>query len=470
MQISTNSKRMNKIVLMNFFGTLIYQSIQFLLTPILTRALGEYDFGIVTLYTSWVNLLIPFVSLSLLSAISVIAVHIDQEKQSSYISSLLGLFLLWFGFFAAVVLAFSGPICRFTEFSFPVLCFMLAQCFGMSLVNFIVGYFVQYQKTVFQFIFTISISIITFSLTILLLKFITDDSQKYLCRIAGYSVPYFIAGLIVLGIFIFKDKHFFKVEVWKFALPLCLPIVFHSASHILISQSGKIVLQKSFENGITLSGKFGFVYQMASLMQVVWTALNNAWVPYYFSLQKNGKYDELLYSAKRYRMIYCIIFAAFVLVSPEFAYIMGGKEYVAYHQYIPIISMGIFFMFLYSFPVNYKTYLKKTTSIAVCTIAAAVSGLILCFLLIPPFKLWGASFAVLGAYTLLFVFHSLSISKEDRREYGFTWKFFATNIVFALVSCIAAFLLQDLIIVRWLIAVALGCYMLWEIISKKRIF
>ncbi len=455
---------------MNFFGTLLYQSIQFLLTPILTRALGEYDFGIVTLYTSWVNLLIPFVSLSLLSAISVIAVHIDPEKQKHYISSLLGLFLLWFLLFASVVLIFSNAICRFTEFSFPVLCFMLAQCFGMSLVNFIVAYFVQYQQTIFQFVFTITISLVTFSLTILLLRFITDETQRYLCRIAGYSVPYFIAGLIVLTIFIFKDRHFFSVEVWKFALPLCVPIIFHSASHIVISQSGKIVLQKTLENGTVLSGQFGFVYQMASLMQVVWTALNNAWVPYYFSLQKNEKYDDLMYSARRYRMIYCIIFAAFVLVSPEFALIMGGEKYEAYSQYIPIISLGIFFMFMYSFPVNYKTYLRKTKSIAFCTLLSAICGLILCFVLIPEFKLWGASIAVLIAYALLFLFHNFSVKKVDRENYGFTWRFFGITFIMALIPCIASFLLIDLWIIRWAIAVILGCYMLWDIIKKKRIF
>ena len=50
---STNTvsdKKINRITILNIIGTLAYQGISFLLTPILTRALGSYDYGIITIY------------------------------------------------------------------------------------------------------------------------------------------------------------------------------------------------------------------------------------------------------------------------------------------------------------------------------------------------------------------------------------------------------------------------------------
>lgn len=461
--------KMNRIVILNILGTFFYQGINFILTPVLTRALGSYDFGIVTLYTSWVNLLLPILSLSIDAAVALVIVYIDEKERPKYFTSLIGMSTLSFGAVGTLALIFLKPVSEFLQFSPMVVVFLILQCYGMMLVRFIISYYVQHQKPILQFTFSISVSVLTCFGTLALLKFITAEENKYLCRIIGFSVPYFAVGLVVIAIMLRLSRNWFSVKAWKFALPICVPFIFHTLSHIVLNQSGKIILQKTVEDGVEKAGYYGFAYTVATVMQILWTAFNNAWVPHYFKLLKNDDKAGVLASSKRYMNLYTGGFMAFALISPEFTRIMGGKEYAGADKLVLLLLCGIYFIYMYSFAVNYKTFHKRTLSIAVGTITAAAVNFVLCLVLTPYLSYWGSAIAMVISYLVLLVVHQLTV-RDKTGGYNYSFGFFAFGALKALGSLALCFALIDFMIIRWIVAFAIGIFCLVKVIKQKRIF
>ena len=435
-------KNFNVIIFLNVIGTVLYQAINFLLTPILTRQLDQYDFGVVTLFTSWVHILLPILTLAADSSVGLIGVHIPEKDRNRYYTSCLGLGIVAFLAISSLILIFLDPVARFLQFDKFLVILLLAQCLGMFLVNYAITYYIFRQKPLIQFSISISISISTFFLTLMLLRWIEDPEMKYLCKVIGYTLPYVFVGAIVILLFLFKSRNWFSLSAWKFALPICVPLIFHTLSHLILSQSGKIILQNFGENGVELAGYFGFAFTIASIMQVIWTALNNAWVPFYFQMVAEKKIREINLSANRYMVLYSALFIAFSFIVPEFTYWMGGENYRNATNLILLMLLGIYLVYMYSFPVNYKNYRKKSVSVALGTISAAVVNFVLCLLLVKPFGYYGCAIAMLVAYVVLFLFHQLSIPKNDG-EYTFGFRFFLLGFLTALSAVVLSYVLMD---------------------------
>lgn len=461
------SKNENYITLLNIIGTLIYQGINFILTPYLTRALNIEGYGIVSVYTSWVTVLVPIVSLTSMTVIPHIKMYINKEEQHKYISSLLGLSLIAFLLIFGLSLIFLPLLASAMQFTWLVVILLLLQSFGISTVNFAVAYCVQYQKTIFQFLITISLSILTSVISIFLIQTISADSEKYMGRIIGYSLPNIAVAVVIYFYFIRKSKSIFDKKVWAFALPICVPIIFHLLSNVLLSQSSRIILQKAV--GFEPAGIYSFIFTIASLISVLWVAINNAWVPIYYKMLGEGKNEVIKQRGKRYLFFYTSIFCGFMLVSPEILRIMGGKEYNRGIPLMPLISFSMYLIFMYSFSINYKTICKKTISIAIGTVISAVVNIIANLLLIPKFELWGAAIATLLSYVVLFMFHQFTVKEKDYK-YHFDIMFYAPGVIAALLSIAAFYALFDLWIVRWFLAFLVGVFLLLKIIKQRAIF
>lgn len=469
---STNTvsdKKINRITILNIIGTLAYQGISFLLTPILTRALGSYDYGIITIYNTWVNFIYPIIGLSTAIVIPRIKMSIPEEEQPSYISSLAGLSTISFVLFGCLALLFSSFISKAIGLEPIVLVMLVIHGFGLTLVKFIVSFYIQYQKTLKQFAFTIVVSFATCLSTLFLLQFIARPEQKYLCQIIGFSIPYFLAGLLALLILLRKGKKIVRIDVWKMALPICLPIIFHSTSQIVLGQSDKIMIQMMLENGVSLAGLYGFAHTITSGGSILWTALNNAWSPYYYDLLKGHQFDVIEKRSNRYMFLFTSLYCGFYLIIPEFVKIMGGSGFWSSIDVIPILYLNVYFIFLYSFAVNYKIVTGNTVSIAVSTVAATLCNILLNLIMIPALGMIGAALASLISYGLLFLFHHLSLTKYSG-SYNYTFKYYFGGLTPVLCCTAIFYLCKDMWFIRWSIAALIGILLLLKIVKQKSLF
>ena len=166
------------------------------------------------------------------------------------------------------------------------------------------------------------------------------------------------------------------------------------------------------------------------------------------------------------------LFMAFALVVPEVIKIMGGETYYGSEKLVLLLLLGIYAIFMYSFPVNFKTYQKRTLSIAVGTIIASIINVVVCIVLTTKLSFWGTSIAIVVAYLTLFLIHQFTIrSKKNNTDlYVYGFKFFVPGFLLALVSCGLSYVLLEHMLIRWIVAFTIGFALLGKIIKQKNIF
>lgn len=433
-------------------GTFILQGINFLTLPLYTRILTTRDFGITSLYTAWQSVVVIFLCLQTFSTIQNAKVTYEDEEYREYNSNIVVLSFISFFIFAVIIMGFSKQFSKLSGLSVNLIFLMLLHSFftlGVTFKNTILRFDGKAEKqlfiSMFYTIFNVGLS----------LFFITSVSgiEKATGKILGAVVPSIILGGYFYLEIILKTKPTFKKEHFIFCLTLGLPLILHNLSHIVLTSSDRMMIEKFI--GLEETGIYGFTYTIGTILSTAAGAFGSAWVPWYFERLKREKYDEIKLYSKNYLDFFTLVTVGFIFISPEIVRFMGSTDYWIGKYFLPWIIFGCYFIFLYSFPVNYEFYVKKTNYIALGTSLSAVINLVLNYIFIPTYGSFGAALTTLASYFFLFVFHE-TIARKKFGYKMFTVRQYFGRIFIVTVSCFVYTKIVDMIIARYIIIFALA--------------
>lgn len=448
-------------------GTFILQGINFLTLPLYTRILTTRDFGITSLYTAWQSVVVIFLCLQTFSTIQNAKVSYEDEEYREYNSNIVVLSFISFFIFAVIIMGFSKQFSKLSGLSVNLIFLMLLHSFftlGVTFKNTILRFDGKAEKqlfiSMFYTIFNVGLS----------LFFITSvpSIEKATGKILGAVVPSVILGGYFYLEIILKKKPTFKKEHFIFCLTLGLPLILHNLSHIVLTSSDRMMIEKFI--GLEETGIYGFTYTIGTILSTAAGAFGSAWVPWYFERLKGEKYDEIKIYSKNYLDFFTLVTVGFIFVSPEIVRFMGSSDYWAGKYFLPWIIFGCYFIFLYSFPVNYEFYVKKTNYIALGTSLSAVINLVLNYIFIPKYGSFGAALTTLASYFFLFVFHE-TIARKKFSYKMFSVKQYFVRIFIVTVSCFIYIKIVDIIFVRYIIILTLAVIFFagaFKIIKNKR--
>ncbi len=433
-------------------GTFILQGINFLTLPLYTRILTTKDFGITSLYTAWQSVVVIFLCLQTFSTIQNAKVTYEDEEYREYNSNIVVLSFISFFIFAVIIMGFSKQFSKLSGLSVNLIFLMLLHSFftlGVTFKNTILRFDGKAEKqlfiSMFYTIFNVGLSI----------YFITSvpSLEKATGKILGAVVPSIILGGYFYLEIILKKKPTFKKEHFIFCLTLGLPLILHNLSHIVLTSSDRMMIEKFI--GLEETGIYGFTYTIGTILSTAAGAFGSAWVPWYFERLKSEKYDEIKIYSKNYLDFFTLVTVGFIFVSPEIVRFMGSTDYWIGKYFLPWIIFGCYFIFLYSFPVNYEFYVKKTNYIALGTSLSAVINLVLNYIFIPKYGSFGAALTTLASYFFLFVFHETIARKK------FSYKMFSVRqyfgrIIIVTFSCFIYIKIVDIIFIRYIIIFVLA--------------
>lgn len=433
-------------------GTFILQGINFLTLPLYTRILTTRDFGITSLYTAWQSVVVIFLCLQTFSTIQNAKVTYEDEEYREYNSNIVVLSFISFFIFAVIIMGFSRQFSKFSGLSVNLIFLMLLHSFftlGVTFKNTILRFDGKAEKQLFISMFY-TIFNVGFSLF-----FITSvpGIEKATGKILGAVVPSIILGGYFYLEIILKKKPTFKKEHFIFCLTLGLPLILHNLSHIVLTSSDRMMIEKFI--GLEETGIYGFTYTIGTILSTAAGAFGSAWVPWYFERLKREKYEEIKVYSKNYLDFFTLVTVGFIFISPEIVKFMGSTDYWIGKYFLPWIIFGCYFIFLYSFPVNYEFYVKKTNYIALGTSLSAVINLVLNYIFIPTYGSFGAALTTLASYFFLFVFHE-TIARKKFGYKMFTVRQYFGRIFIVTVSCFVYTKIVDMIIARYIIIFALA--------------
>lgn len=462
----SGSASANRLAFFNVLGPVILNGINFFTIPIFTRLLGTENFGVVSVYTTWMQVLTIVMGLQTAGTIATARVHVNEQEHDGYYSSILSLSCLASAAVAGIVVLLMRPISALTELNGRMILFLLMHSFGAYLINFASIKLIQHKQAAANFVISVVTSCCSVGLALWLVLRAKDGAPLYEGRIIGYALPNFIIGVALMTLMFVRGRTGFRKQYWRFCLPLCLPLVLHSLSQIALSHCDILMLQKMTDDAAV--GVYSAAFNVAHVINILYLALNNTWVPLYYDMAKEGKTEEIRLRSGRYLMLFTVLTMGFLLLVPEVYGVLIDPSYAAGRRLLPVMTVSFYMIFLYSFPVNYEFFHKKSGMIAVGTTCAAVVNVIANYFLIKGFGTIGAAAATLLSYAALFFFHHVIAKRMKEGAYHYRMRRFLPGLG-AVIACAAlTYALDGVWIARWCLGAALGVFLLWRVVFKQK--
>ena len=458
----------NRIILLNIASTIVLQGLAFFSGPIFSSALGTNNYGIASVYLTWVQIASIVFSLQAGGAIALARSEYPLEDQKRYQSSVFSLATISYGCFSVITLLAASFMSASHGFNIPMFVLGLAQGWGMYCVTFMNLKLTYEFKAMSNFILSVGTSVLTVGMSLVLIHFWKEDTN-YWGRIIGQSAVYLIVGIGILLYLLLVGKQIYNKVYWKFTLPITVPTVFHSLAHIVLNQSDKVMIQGMVSN--SSAGIYALASNFSAVINAIWHAFNNSWVPFYYKYTRQGQLDSIKKHARNYIELFTIITMGFILLSREVFHIYAAsRDFWAGTDYIPLLALGYYFVFLYSFPVNFEFYNKKTKIIAVGTIFAAVTNIVLNYIMIKFCGNLGAVIATAVSHGVLFLFHYMISLRIKTAIFPLRLSAFIPGLLAVCGTCCFYWITREIWFIRWGLGAILGIYLLIKIVRRREIF
>lgn len=457
----------NKMALYNIASTVLVAGINFITIPIFTRMLDTDGFGIVNVYTAWVQICTIFVGLKADGSIGSAHANLAKDEQDSYQLSCLLMGLLSFVVIMALCIIFIDPLSALLSMDGMLIIAMVLQSFGAFVIALFSMRFIFRKEPQKNFMLSVGVALATTLVSVVLILSGVFGGAAYLGRVIGLSLPNLVIGVGLFLVFLRKGAEP-KASYWKFCLALTLPLIFHGLSQLLLAQTGKIAIQQA--QGNSAAGVYSIAVTVVSLMNAIYTALNNAFVPFmYDDLAGKSAPGKKESHFRNYFGMFTLGSCAFALLSPEILKILSTEAYWGATRLLPPLVLGQYCVFLYSFPVNYEFYRMQTRSIAVGTVGAALLNVAMCLAFVPPYGMEGAACATAVAYLFLFAFHFF-IARYLLGDRNYPARFFAIGLAVVAFACFACFPFAAMPLVRWIAGIACLVVALARMAKTRSIF
>lgn len=433
-------------------SNLIVKGIAFLTTPIFTRLMSQNDFGQFSGISAWANIISVIVTLSLYSSISR-AKYDFEEDIDKYLSSIL-IFGNVFTIFSWIIVELKiGYFEKIFSMDRTFIRSILLYCIFQPSIQMLLlkNRMINNYKKVIGLTW---ITLLTSVFSSLLLVYFLED--KLAGRVYGTYIAVSIINLIFWLEIIYKGKSF-DYKYVKYACFLSLPLVFHELSGILLNSSDRIMVNDML--GGKAAALYSLAYTVATIVTVLLSSINQAWVPWFYDNLNEKKYNLIKNVSRKYTAVIALGCILLMLIGPEMIMIFGGKKYMDAVYVIPPVSLSIFLQYLYTQYVNIEFFLKKTFYISLATIAATTINIGLNFILIPKFGYVAAAYTTVIGYFFMLLFHYFMCSITEYSNI-FSKKLFAIYFIIVLFSMFVSIELYNFRIIRYFI---LFCIMIFTV-------
>ena len=180
----------NKMALFNILSTAIVAGINFITVPIFTRMLDTGGFGIINVYSAWVQVCTIFVGLQANGSIASAQANLLDEEQDSYQLSILVMSLIPFGIILATAVVFLQPLSELLLMPAPLVICMVLQSFGAFVISLFSMRYIFRKQAQFNFALSVGLCVATTLLSVaLILVAFPAGQEAYYGRAYGLMLP-----------------------------------------------------------------------------------------------------------------------------------------------------------------------------------------------------------------------------------------------------------------------------------------
>lgn len=400
-------------------SNVINSAIPFLLLPLLTFYLKPEALGTLTNLNSLIGLMIPFVSLNLMTSLQVVFVK-DKHAFPSYLSTGL-LTILFLTFLATVLLWFFAPELE-KRIGVPRSFIVLSALYAtyQNIVEVLLSVWRMEDKAIRFGVFRITRTVLELGMAVIL---IVVMGRSFDGSIMAMSYSYGIGSIVALIILFragflkwdFQRKHVHHLVTYG------APLIPHVLGSVVIMYTDKLFI--THYKGLSANGIYSVGFMVGQVIGLLQTSFNQAWVPYVFKGLQSG--DETIKGRiVHWTYIYFIGILAITLLfyfcMPIVFYFLG-KAYQEGISLVLWIALGFAFNGMYKMVSVYFFYTERTIFIAGISIFTAAVNVLFVWFMVPRYGYTGAAIATMSAFFLQFVLTWIWSTKVIRMPWN-NWK------------------------------------------------
>ncbi len=408
--LSRSALKIGKLTTLYTLGTVAPLAIQFLLLPVFTYYLKPTQMGIVSLAARVTAPMAILVQLGLWAALKmqyfrvektlrprlVRTILLGQVVQAVVICSLLSVAGIWLAevLLPNLVDQKGQPLSRPCVFGLWLM--IVWACLGVSLVQLSMGLAQLLERAGIS----VGISFCRFFLQAGL-GVVAVTALRW--QGVGRQGTIFLAQLIVAAVCFWIVWRWgsgrFDRALFRSALHTGLTFVPHSFSGLLA-----VVLNAWLLNKLVDSNALG-IYAVAAmfpqLIQMSLVSFGNAAYPTLARLMTDGSREAKRQQSRLYTLLVIVIAGltlTVALFSPMAITILTESQYHRAAEVVLILTLAWMFQGLYMIVSQPVFFFGGGLWLATATVSSVVVNIILCFVLIPPFGIQGAAWAMVGCF------------------------------------------------------------------------
>lgn len=385
----------------------LQRGISTITTPIFTRILSTDDYGVYSVFNSWLEIITIVATLRLCYGVYVQGLVKYSDDRDRYSSSLLGLTTVWVGAFAAIYAVFSG----FWNNLLGLNTTMMTCMFFIMLSVVAFDFWAVRERNAFQYkklvILTLTMAVINPACGVGAV--LLSETNKAQARIISMAITQFLIYLFLYIKIMRHGKCFYNQKYWKYALTFNLPLIPHFLSQFILNHSDRLMINALI--GSSEAGIYSLAYSIAAILSMLNTSIENSLRPWVFQQLKDGKEKQIQSVSLGALLVVAFFNLLLIAFAPEVVSVFAPSSYRGAISIIPPITMGIYFAFVYNIFVDIEMYYEKNKGVMIASTAGAVLNLVLNYLLIPQYGYQAAAYTTLISYMFIAVLHYIFMKK-----------------------------------------------------------
>lgn len=453
-----------KVVIWFTFCNFLQRGIATITIPIYTRVMSSDEYGLSSVYNAYFTVLVIICTLYLQSGVMNNVFTKYNTSQEKVVSVYQSLSLVTASIAFVLYLCFRPNIIRVLGLPESVVTAMFILFLFWPSYNYWLIYKRYRYEYVIPVIITVIISILTpiFGITGVLIS----SGNKGVARIISEIVLQCIIGFAFYIVNYRRSFNFFDSKLWSYAVKFNVPLIPSFLSEVLLNQSDRIMI--SFYCGMDKAGIYSIAYSAASLIMMVSSALNAAFIPWQYQMLQAKEFPKL----KKLGYFVLIglggLLIMLVLFAPEVIKVLAGNSYMEGVNLIPVISAGIFLNIVCQLFYRIELFYEQQNKVFMVVCTSVVIKIVLNVILLPIYGFKVAGYTTFIGYTILCIMHYLvykNICKKNLN--GFL--IYKGNEVIIIIALILFFMFFIQFLYRWIAIrfVLLFVIVLFVILAQK---
>ena len=431
-------------------STFIQRGLSLITTPIYTRLLSSYDYGIVSTYNTWYGVLSVIFTLSIAANAFNTGLVKYKADRDGFVSNMISLtaFLVLCGF--SIITILRVPFQNLSGLEYKYYVIMFINMFFDVVYGFW-GLCSKFDEKYIKYVIA-NLSLSALSILTTIVSLLTIDGDSAFVKILSGSIIncIFAAGITIN--YIRKAPTILFNKYWKFALLFCIPLIPHYMSNHLLNQADRIMITSMC--GADKTGIYTIAYKMPEILNICWTCVSAVYVPWLYKKLDNGARSEVRKVNTILMTSISFITLSIILLGPEVMKILATQEYQEGKYIVPALVVGYYGLFICLICSHIELFYKKNKFITLITLSAAIVNIGLNYLLIPRFGYMAAAYTTYIGYAIMLALHAFNMKRTKLIQYV-NMKLLVLLFIFNTIVGIGMLTIYDNTLIRYIILFAI---------------